>query len=74
MMATHIRINNVYAYVVSVKSIIEVSIYWNSSYEKNYSAVILDLFTVRGTGYPSHHIHEHGSYIARKACICQDIL
>lgn len=61
--------------MVLVKSIIEVSIfYWNSSYEKNYFAVTLDLFTVRGTGYPSYHIHEHGSYIAWKACICQVIL
>jgi hypothetical protein len=75
MMATHICTNNVYAYVVLVKSIVEVSIfYWNSRYEKNYCAVILDLFTVQSTGYPSYHIHERGSYNARKACICQDIL
>jgi len=74
-MATHMHTNNVDAYVVLVKSIVKVSIfYWNSGYGENYFAVILDLFTVRGTGYPSYHIHEHGSYIARKACICQDIL
>ena len=64
MMATHVCTNNAYAYMVLVKSIVEVSIfYWDCCYEKNYFAVILDLFTVRGTGYPSHHIHEHGIFI-----------